>query len=303
MKIGITGASGFLGSEIIHEAKRRRIQVVAFSRSPDREIPGASEVRSIADTENIDLTGLDGLVHLAGEPIVGLWTEEKKRRIRDSRIDLTQDLVEAISRIQRGKRPAVLVSASAIGFYGNRGDEWLDEEADVGFGFLAEVCRDWETAAFAAEKLGVRVVAPRIGLVMGRDGLLKRLRLPFKIGLGGRLGSGRQWMSWIHVKDLARLFVECAANAQVSGRVNCVTPNPVTNNDFTLTYASVLGRKALFPVPGFLLKRLPGGMGGLFLDSQRVDPIVSKAFGFDFQFPDLREALLEIEFPPESSSR
>lgn len=295
MKVGITGASGFLGSAIIKEGKRRGWTVVAFSRRVDRPVSGADEMRSLADSGEFDVRGLDAIIHLAGEPIAALWTKDRKRRILESRVDLTRDLVEALSALSRPHRPAVLVSASAIGIYGDRGDEWLDEESDVGFGFLPGVCRDWETASTPAGKLGLRLVNPRIGLVLGREGFLKRLRMIFKLGLGGRLGRGYQWMSWIHLQDLARLFADCVENQTIHGRVNCVAPNPATNREFTACYARVLRRKALFPVPTFLLKRLPGGMGNLFLDSQRVDPVVMKSFDFQWEFPDLESALADVE--------
>jgi uncharacterized protein (TIGR01777 family) len=294
MKVGITGASGFLGSAIMAEGKKRGWTVVAFSRG-EKPVDGADEARSLADPGSIDLDGLDALIHLAGEPIVGLWTKDKKRRIHESRVDLTRDLVEAMNRITRTRRPSVFVSASAIGYYGDRADEWLDEESDVGFGFLPAVCRDWESASAGAEKLGVRLVNPRIGLVMGREGFLKRLRTVFRLGLGGRLGRGNQWMSWIHVEDLARIFAECVENAGIHGRVNCVSPRPATNREFTTVYARVLGRPALFTVPAFVLKRLPGGMGSIFLDSQRVEPVVMQSFDFEWSFPDLESALRDVE--------
>jgi len=295
MNVGITGASGFLGSAIIAECKGRGWTVVAFSRRPERGVEGADSVRSLADPGAMDLNDLDALIHLAGETISALWTKDRKRRIHESRVDLTNDIVEAIAGITRSRRPAVLVSASAVGFYGDRGDEVLDEESDVGFGFLAQVCRDWESASAKAVKLGVRVVNPRIGLVLGREGFLKKLRPLFKLCLGGRLGRGNQWMSWIHVADLAKIFVECVANPSLHGPVNCVAPNPVTNREFTAIFARVLGRKAWFPVPAVILSRLPGGMGRLFLDGQRAEPIVLKAFGFQFEFSDLETALRDVE--------
>jgi uncharacterized protein (TIGR01777 family) len=294
MKVGITGASGFLGSAIMAEGKSRGWTVVAFSRG-EKIVDGADETRSLADPGSIDLDGVDALIHLAGEPVAGLWTKDKKRRIHESRVDLTRDLVEAMNRITRTRRPAVFVSASAIGYYGDRADDWLDEESDVGFGFLPAVCRDWESASAGAEKLGVRVVNPRIGLVMGREGFLKRLRTLFKLGLGGRLGRGNQWMSWIHVQDLARIFAECVENGSIHGRVNCVSPHPATNREFTTVYARLLVRPAIFTVPAFLLKRLPGGMGSLFLDSQRVEPVVMQSFDFAWSFPDLESALRDVE--------
>ncbi len=295
MKIGITGARGFLGTAVAAEAANRGWEVVAFSRNAGKPIEGVSEVRSLADSEAIDVSELDAIIHLAGEPIVGLWNREKKRRILDSRTDLTADLVASIARVSRSRRPEGLVSVSAVGYYGNRGDEWLDEEADVGFGFLPLVCREWEAASQPALKLGVRLVNPRMGVVLGRGGFLKRVRSVFKLGLGGKLGSGNQWMSWIHVSDAARILLECAENQGIRGRVNCVSPNPVQNREFTSTYAHVLGRIALLPVPAFILKRFPGGMGQLFLDSQRVVPSVMKAFGFKWDFDDLRNALYNVE--------
>jgi uncharacterized protein len=294
MKVGITGASGFLGTAIMAEGKSRGWTVVAYSRG-GHPVERADETRPLVEPECIDLAGIDALIHLAGEPIAGIWTEDKKRRIRESRLDLTSGLVKAMGRLPGGSRPAVFVSASAIGYYGDRADEWLDEESDVGFGFLPAVCRDWEGASSAAEKLAVRVVNPRIGLVMGREGFLKRIRTIFKLGLGGRLGRGNQWMSWIHVRDLACLFAECVENGSIHGRVNCVSPRPVTNREFTTVYARVLARPAIFPVPAFLLKRLPGGMGSLFLDSQRVEPVVMRSFDFEWSFPDLESALRDIE--------
>ncbi|MEM9015669.1 MAG: TIGR01777 family oxidoreductase [Verrucomicrobiota bacterium] len=295
MKIGITGASGFIGRAIVEEAKERGLFVVGFTRSEGRELETCDETRSLADLGNLDLTGLDAILNLAGEPIVGLWTKDKKRRIRESRLDLTEALVETMGQISRSRRPEVLVSASAIGFYGDRGDDWLDEEADVGFDFLSQVCRDWETMASGASRLGVRVVTPRIGLVFGQGGFLKRLRPIFRAGLAGRLGSGNQWMSWIHLRDLARVFVDCATNSSIRGRVNAVAPNPATNREFTSAYATSLGRKAIFPVPSFALRRIPGGMSSLFLASQRVDPVVMKAFDFQWEHADLGETLALIE--------
>ena len=295
MKIGITGARGFLGTAVAAEAKNRGWSVVAFSRNANKAIDGVDEVRSLADTEAIDVSALDAIIHLAGEPIVGFWTREKKRRILESRTDLTTDLVDSIARVSRSRRPEALISVSAIGYYGSRGDEWLDEEADVGFGFLPLVCREWEAASQSALKLGVRLVNPRMGVVLGQGGFLKRVKTVFKMGLGGKLGSGNQWMSWVHVTDAARILLECAENQGIRGRVNCVSPNPVKNREFTSTYAAILGRIAVLPVPAFFLKKLPGGMGQLFLDSQRVVPAMMNAFGFKWHFEDLGNALREVE--------
>jgi uncharacterized protein (TIGR01777 family) len=295
MKVGITGASGSIGSALIAEGQQRGWSIVAYSRNPAKPIQGVDEVRSLADLSSIDLSCLDALINLGGEPIAGFWTREKKRKIRESRIDLTTSLTREIENLPRGRRPGVFVSASAIGYYGDRGGEWLDEESDVGFGFLASVCRDWETASSKAEDLGVRIVNPRIGIVLGREGFLKPVRRVFKLGLGGRLGKGAQWMSWIHLHDLVRIFAECVENGSIHGHLNCVSPSPVTNREFTQCYARVLGRKAILPVPAFILKRLPGGLGHLFLDSQRVEPVMMKAFEFQWEYPDLTEALTNVE--------
>lgn len=295
MRIGITGARGFLGTAITAEAKKRHWEVVGYTRFEGQEVEGVDEVRSIKDTEALDFSDIDALIHLAGEPIVGLWTKEKLRRVRDSRVDLTNDLVEALGRLSEENRPKVLISASAIGFYGNRGDETLDEDADVGFGFVSELCRDWEVAAGGAKRLGIRVVTPRVGLVMGERGLLQKIRLLFKLGLGGKLGSGSQWMSWIHIDDIAGIFAECVVQTGLHGAVNAVGPNPVTNREFTRTYARVLKRLAPFPVPKFVFNLMPGGMGCLFLDSQRVEPVVMNAFSYDWKFPDLESALRNVE--------
>ncbi|MBP84279.1 MAG: TIGR01777 family protein [Verrucomicrobiales bacterium] len=295
MKVGITGARGFLGTAIIAEAKSRHWKVVAYSRSENTVIEGADEVRSFANTESLDVSGLDALVHLAGEPIVGLWTKEKLRRVRDSRVDLTTDLIEALARTPEEDRPKVLVSASGIGFYGNRADEVLDEGAEVGLGFIPELCREWEAAAYEAKRHGIRVVVPRIGLVLGDQGLLQKVRPIFKLGIGGKLGAGSQWMSWIHINDIAGIFMECIQQCGLHGEVNAAAPNPVRNSEFTKIYARVLRRLAVIPVPQFILKHLPGGMGCLFLDSQRIEPAVMNAFSYQWRFPDLERALRDIE--------
>lgn len=295
MNVGITGASGFVGAALSEEGRRRGWNVVAFSRRPGAPVAGAAEVRSLADPGEVDLSGLDALVHLAGEPIAALWTKDRKRLILESRVDLTTDLVEAMAKLPAERRPSAFVSASATGFYGDRGDELLDEHADPGFGFLARVCREWEAASAPAERLGVRVANPRIGLVLGRGGLLGRLRPLFRLGFGGRLGSGKQWMPWIHLEDLARLLAECAENPSLRGPVNAVAPHPATNREFTATYARVLRRPAILPAPAAVLRRLPGGMGELFLSSQRAEPLVMSSFGFTWHHPELASALRAVE--------
>jgi len=220
------------------------------------------------------------------------WNDEVKRRIRTSRIDSTRHLVDALS--TRSHRPGVLICASAIGYYGSRGDEILTESSDPGDDFLARVVRDWEHAARLATALGVRVVNVRIGIVLGNGGALKKMIPPFRFGLGGRIGSGKQWMSWIHVDDLVNLILFAIAKSSVSGPLNGTAPHPVTNAEFTKELASVLHRPAIFPVPVFGLKLLFGEMAQAILASQRVIPKAALEAGYQFKHPNLNSSLADI---------
>lgn len=234
------------------------------------------------------------MFHLAGEPVAeGRWTKAKKASIRDSRVEGTRHLVEGLRKLER--RPDVLVSASAVGIYGSRGDEILTESAAPADGFLADVCRAWEAEARAAEDLGIRVVTIRVGLVLGTQGgaLAKMLPL-FKLCAGGRLGHGRQWMPWIHVDDLAALFQFCAESTQLSGSVNGAAPNPVTNREFTQALASAVGRPALFPAPAFALRLALGEFAEVLLASQRVVPEKAQAAGFQFEHGTIESALAGV---------
>jgi uncharacterized protein (TIGR01777 family) len=236
------------------------------------------------------LAGADAIVHLAGEPLAQRWTPEAKRRIRGSRVEGTRRLVEALPALPR--RPAVLVCASAIGYYGSRGEEVLTESSAPGEGFLTELCLAWEKTAGLAEALDLRVVNLRNGIVLGPEGgALAKMLLPFRLGLGGRLGSGRQWMSWIHIDDLVGLIRLALERSELRGPINATAPNPVTNSEFTDTLAAVLYRPALLPVPAFALRALFGEMGEVMLGSQRVLPRVAESAGFQFQYPDLKQAL------------
>jgi uncharacterized protein (TIGR01777 family) len=226
---------------------------------------------------------------LAGESILGLWTREKRRRILESRVEGTRRLVEGIA--SAAVKPRVLVSASAIGFYGDTGDRIVDETSPAGTGFLAEVAQAWEAEAVKAEAMGVRVVRLRIGFVLGRDGGAMRLIRPvFRLGLGGRLGSGRQWMSCIEIADLAAMVMTCLHDASISGPVNAVMLEPVTNAEFTRAVARSVHRPALFPVPAFALRLALGDLSHLLLDSQRVVPRVMQKMGFDWKRPHLDES-------------
>lgn len=303
MRIGITGASGFVGRAITAEAGREGHEIVAFSRNPDRAIPGAEEVRDYSNPAEANLSGLDVLIHLAGEPILGLWTDAKKQRIRDSRVDGTRALVRAIEHLDPNARPKTLISASATGFYGDGGPDPLDEDSDPGFGFLADVVREWEAAAEEAEGVGLRVVCGRIGIILGQTGgAIPLLRRVFGFAMGGRLGSGKQWMPWVHIDDIARMFLHCAAEADISGPVNFVSPHPVTNREFTRAIGITLKRPAIFPVPSFMLKAAPGGMHEMFLFSQRVDPSVLKLRDYRWQFSQIEPALADVLEPPVAAA-
>ncbi len=240
----------------------------------------------------VKVSGFGAVVHLAGESIVGRWTAEKKNAIRESRVDGTRNLAAALA--QSEAKPAVFVCASAVGFYGNRGDELLNEESLSGQGFLPEVCREWEASSRIAANAGIRTVNIRLGLVLSsKGGALRSMLTPFKLGLGGRMGSGQQWWSWIHVDDVVRGIHHAIRTHSLSGPVNFVAPAPLRNVEFTKVLASVLGRSAFFAVPEFALRLAFGEMAAaeLLLASQRVEPGKLTASGFTFRFRELRAAL------------
>lgn len=238
------------------------------------------------------LEGLDAVVHLAGESVNGLrWTEEKKKAIRDSRVFGTRTLVKALSQLK--SRPKVLVAASAIGFYGERGDEELSESSTAGETFLAEVAREWEGEARRAEDAGIRTVLLRTGIVLSKDGgALGTMLLPFKLGVGGVVGSGKQWMSWISLDDQIAAINFAIENESIRGAVNAVSPNPVTNEEFTKTMGEVLYRPTFLPLPEFVVSMALGEMGdALLLASTRVLPKRLEDAGFKFHYPELKSAL------------
>jgi hypothetical protein len=240
------------------------------------------------------VSGFDAAIHLAGESIVGRWTPAKKRRILESRTQGTGHLAEAAANAT--PPPRVFISASAVGFYGNRGDEILREDSGSGEGFAAEICRQWEAAAQPAAKAGIRTAQMRFGVVMSADGgALPKMLTPFRLGLGGRMGNGRQWWPWVSVHDVVGAIQHVLNHESLSGPVNTVAPNPVSNAEFTRILASVLRRPALFPMPAFAVRIIFGEMGEeLFLGSQRVAPAKLLASGYQFQHPDLKHALQEI---------
>jgi hypothetical protein len=238
------------------------------------------------------LDGLDAVVNLAGEPVLGLWTAERKRRIRESRVEGTRRIAEAITSGKSSVR--TLVNASAIGFYGDTGDRVVDETSPHGSEFLAETCQAWEAAASAAVLSGVRVVLLRIGFVIGSGGAMGLIRPVFRACLGGRLGSGRQWMSCIHVGDVAGMILWALDQGAVSGPLNAVMPEPVTNAEFTRAVAASVRRPAIFPVPAFVLKAALGELSHVLLDSSRVSPGVAVKYGYPYRFSTLAGALQSL---------
>ncbi len=289
MNIGITGASGLIGRRLVDLALQRGHEVIAFSRSPERRIPGCT-MRAFSQEAVPDLSDCEAVVHLAGESVLGVWTAAKKQRIVQSRIEGTRRIAEAINAMPAP--PEVLVSGSAIGFYGDAGDAEITEKAPSGKGFLADTSRAWEAEALRAR--AGRVVLLRTGLVLAREGgALPLMARVFKLGLGGKLGSGRQWMAWIHLDDLCKLFLFCVENHSVSGPVNGTAPWPVRNAEFTRALAARLKRPAFFSVPAFALRSL-GDFSHELLDSKRVLPGVAGEQGYPFCYPELSGALANL---------
>jgi uncharacterized protein (TIGR01777 family) len=290
MNITLTGATGFIGAVLVEKLKAKGHELTMLGRRPG----GAEKFLkwdSIADAfPAAAVEGADAIIHMAGEPVAQRWNDHVKRRIQDSRINGTRQLVHAIE--AAAVKPKTLISASAIGFYGDRADEELDEFSKAGSGYLPKVCVEWENAAQAAAKLGVRVVLLRIGIVLHESGGALKTMLPFfRLGLGGPVGSGCQWMSWIHRDDLVGMLLWALEDQSVSGVINGVTPNPVRNVDFGRALGAVLSRPAVLPAPEFALRILYGEMASVVLGSQKVFPKVPVAQGYRFQFPELKTAL------------
>lgn len=292
----ITGATGLVGGQLAERLEEQGVQVRSLSRSAPVGAPSGPNKRfrwDGVDPGPSALAGCDAVVHLAGEPVFGGFpTAERRRRIRDSRIDSTRALVQRIKDLAPSDRPASFVCASAVGYYGDRGEERLTEDSAPGSGFLAEVCVDWEAEAMKAEALGVRVVCVRIGVVLSSEGgALSMMKIPFSLGLGGRLGNGQQFFPWIHLDDLVGVLLWSLDDASVSGPINGVAPQAVRNAALTRSLGRVLGRPALIPVPGFAMKLALGEMAGELLGSRNVQPVQLVKNGFDFRYPDLDSAL------------
>ncbi|GAB4346603.1 MAG: TIGR01777 family oxidoreductase [Desulfobulbaceae bacterium] len=291
----VTGGTGFIGRHLVARLDRPLVA----GRNPERisALPGVGGACVWSgDTllNTADLGDLDAIFHLAGESVFkGRWNRAKKERILQSRVRGTRNLVQSLGRMDRP--PAVLVCASAIGVYGSRGDSVLTEDSPPGDDFLARVCMAWEEEAARAEKYDIRVVMIRTGVVLGSDGgALPQMLTPFRLGLGGVIGSGRQYMSWIHIDDLVGIMLHAAATETLRGPVNATAPEPVTNRHFTRTLATILGRPAFFTVPGFVLRITLGEFADVLLGSQRVMPEKISAAGYVFRHPDLAEALVDL---------
>ena len=293
MKILISGSSGLIGSAAATALKSDGHDVVHLVRPGKPPNPGDVQWDPMRATVDVAaLEGVEVVIHLSGAGIAdGRWTEERKQLLRSSRIDTTRVLVDSLSRLKQ--KPRVLIVASAIGYYGNRGDEILTESSTTGTDFLALVCRDWEAEASRAAARGIRTVMLRTGVVLsGKGGALPKMLPLFKLGLGGRLGSGQQWMSWIAIEDVVGIIRNAIANEQVSGPVNVVAPNPVRNEEFTRLLAAMLHRPAIFPAPAFMLRLAMGEMAdAVLLGSDRVKPERMLAAGYKFRFEILEPAL------------
>jgi uncharacterized protein (TIGR01777 family) len=294
MKVALTGATGFIGTRLVAALRGRGYEVKVFSRDAERA-RGHLGIEDVVEWDPLsgpapDLSGVEGVVSLAGARVDQRWTDAAKRRIFDSRVIGTRNLVAGLA--QAEPRPSVLVSASAAGYYGDRGSVLLAEDAGPGSDFLARVCVDWEGAADEASELGMRLVKVRTGVVLDRSGgALSRMLLPFRLGLGGPVGSGRQFMPWIALDDLVGMYVAALDGSHWSGAVNACAPNPATNKTFARALGRALHRPAVLPVPPVALHLIFGEMASVLTVSQRMVPSQAIAWGYEFGHPQLRGAL------------
>lgn len=293
MKVLITGGTGFIGSALTRSLAGNGYHVTVLSRNPESVAKNCgSGVYALGNLDQLKPEdSFQVIINLAGAPIFDArWSEARKKMLRDSRIGLTEQIIDCIAGMT--VKPELLISGSAIGYYGDQGDSVLTEQSVTRQDFSQQLCADWESAAKTAEHFGVRVCLVRTGLVIANGGgLLQRMLLPFKLGLGGRLGNGQQWMSWIHRQDWIAIAQTMITDSTMQGAYNATAPNPVTNSEFTETLAHCLKRPALLPVPARLLKLLLGEMSELVLGSQRVLPERLSAQGFKFKYTDLAGAL------------
>ncbi|MEZ6067240.1 MAG: TIGR01777 family oxidoreductase [Planctomycetaceae bacterium] len=290
--VAVSGAGGLVGFALCEQLRARGARVLSITRSTPSSPDEVQWDATHGVLEPAKLEGVTDVVHLAGESIAdGRWTDAKKRRIRDSRVIGTRVLAQSLASL--GSRPRTLVCASAIGFYGDRGDELLTERSPVGHGFLPEVCASWEAACEPASDVGIRVVNTRIGVILSRDGgALAKMLFPFKMGVGGKIGSGTQYMSWVSLDDVVGAILTGLTNTDLQGPVNAVSPNPVTNLEFTKVLGSVLHRPTILPMPAFAARLALGQMADdLLLASTRVLPERLQQAEYQFKFADLRACL------------
>jgi uncharacterized protein (TIGR01777 family) len=279
MRVAVTGASGLIGTRLSSALRARGDEVIGISLRSGPPSPDA-------------LAGCDAVVHLAGEEVAQRWTDKARERIRSSRVDGTRGLVQALAGAE--PRPRVLVSASAVGYYGHRGDERLDEDATPGDDFLAQVCVGWEREANAAAEAGVRVVTVRTGVVLDKSGgALAKMLPPFRLGVGGPVAGGRQYLPWIHIDDLVGIYLAALDNEGWSGPVNAAAPEPVTNAEFSKALGRALHRPAITPVPAFAIRLLYGDMAEIVTEGQRAVPARALQLGYTYAHPDLDEALAD----------
>jgi uncharacterized protein (TIGR01777 family) len=307
VKLLITGASGFIGTALIHQLLVAGHQVVGLSRTPERlhqKLSGrwrkkdSGQFRAINQLAEIDASeNIEAIINLAGEPILGKrWSEARKQLIYNSRIDTTKALIELTKRLETA--PQVLISGSAIGFYGSQPDDRMLDESDEGrSGFTHKLCADWETIALQAQAQGVRVCLLRTGVVLGDGGALKQMLLPFRLALGGPIGKGKQWFSWIHLDDMLAIIEFLLAREVLTGAFNATAPEPVTNALFTRALGRALHRPAVLPVPEWVLRLLLGEGAELLCEGQRVLPARLQEAGFEFAYPDIDLALNAIVNP------
>lgn len=299
MKVAITGATGFVGSRLVEQLQAQGHQPLIFTRNRDAALKAFPNVEVVAytPTESGDwqnaIAGCDGVVNLTGEPIAeSRWTPQQKQKILDSRQLSTRKIVEAIAKAN--PKPKVLVNASAIGYYGTSETATFDETSPSGNDFLAEVCRTWEAEAQKVKETDVRLVILRLGIVLGNGGALAKMIPPFKLFAGGPLGTGNQWFSWIHRDDLVNLILSALTRSDIEGVLNATAPNPVRMSELCQTLGETLNRPSWLPVPGFALEALLGEGAQVVLEGQQVLPKRTTNYGFEYQYPNLKQALAEI---------